>query len=101
MRTAPQAALGRPGRGRNLLETPADDDAPRLLLSPDEAARALSVSRSQLYRLIREGRLRSVMLGGSRRIPVASLERLVEGLLSVAPSLDNGSPGSGAQPRER
>ena len=56
----------------------------RLLLSPDEAALALSVSRSKVYRLLRRGHLESVMLGGSRRIPLASLERLVEVLLAEA-----------------
>jgi excisionase family DNA binding protein len=53
----------------------------RLLLSPVEAARALSVSRSKLYRLLKQGRLESVHLDGNRRIPVSSLEAFVRSLL--------------------
>ena len=60
---------------------------PKLLLSPAGAASALSISRSKVYRLLREGRLESVMLDGNRRITVASLQRLVDDLLSVAASL--------------
>jgi hypothetical protein len=43
-----------------------------------------------VYRLLREGRLESVMLDGNRRIPVASLVRLVDDLLDVAALGDNG-----------
>ena len=64
---------------------------PKLLLSPAGAASALSISRSKVYRLLREGRLESVMLDGNRRITVASLERLVDDLLDVAAPRDNGS----------
>ncbi len=63
---------------------------PKLLLSPAGAASALSISRSKVYRLLREGRLESVMLDGNRRIPVASLVRLVDDLLDVAALGDNG-----------
>jgi excisionase family DNA binding protein len=62
----------------------------RLLLSPAEAAAALSVSRSKLYRLLKQGRLESVRLDGNRRIPVSSLEALVQGLLlGVTPAVDD------------
>jgi excisionase family DNA binding protein len=64
---------------------------PKLLLSPAGAASALSISRSKVYRLLREGRLESVMLDGNRRITVASLERLVDDLRDVATPRDNGS----------
>lgn len=84
--TAPTATC--PACGRD------GDDSYRLLLSPDDAAQALSISRSKLYRLIREGHVESVMLGGCRRIPVASLERLVEVLLSQARGT-KGCPHSG------
>jgi excisionase family DNA binding protein len=63
---------------------------PKLLLSPAGAASALSISRSKVYRLLREGRLESVMLDGNRRITVASLERLVDELLNVATPRENG-----------
>jgi excisionase family DNA binding protein len=64
---------------------------PKLLLSPAGAASALSISRSKVYRLLREGRLQSVMLDGNRRIPLASLVRLIDDLLDVAALGDNGS----------
>jgi len=63
---------------------------PKLLLSRAGAASALSISRSKVYRLLREGRLESVMLDGNRRITMASLERLVDDLLDVAAQRDNG-----------
>ena len=72
-----------PGHG------PRTSPAPKLLLSPAGAASALSISRSKVYRLLREGRLQSVMLGGNRRITVASLERLVDDLLDVTESRDD------------
>ena len=47
-----------------------------LLVGPDEAARMLRVSRSQIYNLIACGALRTVHIGRSRRIPVEDIERL-------------------------
>lgn len=67
---------------------------PKLLLSPAGAASALSISRSKVYRLLREGRLESVMLDGNRRITMASLEKLVDDLLGVATARDNGRTSS-------
>lgn len=49
-----------------------------LLLRPDEVARALSVSRSGVYRLIGEGQLPSVRVGKSLRVPRVALERWIE-----------------------
>jgi excisionase family DNA binding protein len=53
-----------------------------LLFRPEEAAERLSVSRTMVFELIRSGRLRSVKIGGARRISsqaladfVAELER--------------------------
>jgi excisionase family DNA binding protein len=42
-----------------------------------ETARFLGVSRSHVYRLIREGILPSVKLGKSRRVPVRAVRELV------------------------
>jgi len=39
-----------------------------IMFSPIEAAKILSVSRSQVYVLLREGQLKSLKLGRSRRI---------------------------------
>jgi excisionase family DNA binding protein len=63
----------------------------KLLLSPAEAAAALSISRSKVYRLLREGRLESIMLDGNRRITVACLEQFVDALLDVTAPRDNGT----------
>lgn len=52
----------------------------RLLLRPEEAAEALSVSRTTLYGLLASGAIRSVKVGGLRRIPVEALEHHVKDL---------------------
>jgi excisionase family DNA binding protein len=52
----------------------------KLLLSPTEAAAHLSVGRSKVYELMRLGQLRSVKIGGCRRIPRAVLADLVASL---------------------
>lgn len=44
-----------------------------LLHSVDDAARLLSISRANLYRMMRDGRVRSVKIGRSRRIPHAAI----------------------------
>lgn len=44
-----------------------------LLFRPEEAARRLGVGRTMVYELIRSGRLRSVKVGGARRITAAAL----------------------------
>lgn len=47
-----------------------------------EAANFLSLSRSKVYQLMEEGRIRSVKIGRSRRIPFASLEGFANGLVT-------------------
>lgn len=44
-----------------------------LMLTPEQAAEALAISRSGLYGLIRRGALRTVKIGTSRRVPAAAL----------------------------
>ena len=51
-----------------------------LLISIEEAAKRLSVSRSVLYELLRTERIRSVRVGRSRRIPAAALAEFVDSL---------------------
>lgn len=53
----------------------------RLLLTPEEAGDRLALSRTTIYELIRTGELRSVKIGRARRIPAASLDQYVNGLL--------------------
>ncbi len=51
-----------------------------LLLTAEEAARALRVGRSKVYELMRSGVLRSVKIGGSRRISATALAEFVAAL---------------------
>jgi excisionase family DNA binding protein len=52
----------------------------RVLLRPEEAARALGVSRTTVFELIRSGALRSVKIGSVRRISATALAEFVAGL---------------------
>jgi excisionase family DNA binding protein len=51
-----------------------------LLYRVEEAAEALRLSRSQVYELIRSGALRTVKIGGRRRVPVTACTEYVETL---------------------
>ncbi len=53
---------------------------PRFLLSVDEAAQSLHISRVGVYRLLKRGELRSVKVGGLRRISVMALQAYVDKL---------------------
>jgi excisionase family DNA binding protein len=57
-----------------------DDRMEKLLLTVREAAEVLSVSRSQEYELIYAEQLDSVKIGRSRRVSLASVQRLADGL---------------------
>jgi excisionase family DNA binding protein len=48
-----------------------------LLVRPEEAAQVLGIGRTKVYELIRSGALRSVRVGGLRRVPVAALDEFV------------------------
>lgn len=50
----------------------------KLLLTPEDAAKTLSISRSKLYELLASGALESVRIGASRRIPRDALDEFVE-----------------------
>jgi excisionase family DNA binding protein len=52
----------------------------KLLLTPEEAAERLSVGRSRIFELIATGRLRSVRIGASRRVPASALIDFVNDL---------------------
>jgi excisionase family DNA binding protein len=49
----------------------------KLLLTPVEAAKALSIGRSKVYELIQAGQLKSVRIGSCRRIPLDALHELL------------------------
>jgi len=48
------------------------------LLTVMEVASFLAVSRSKVYMLMESGELPHVKLGGSRRVPLEAVEKLVE-----------------------
>lgn len=54
-----------------------ENELPVLLVRPEDAARVLGVGRTKVYELIRSGALRSVRVGGLRRVPVAALNEYV------------------------
>ena len=56
----------------------ADD---QLLVTPEEAARRLSVGRTTIYELMSSGELQSVNIGRCRRVPVSSLSLFVNKLI--------------------
>jgi excisionase family DNA binding protein len=61
-------------------QTRTDD---QILVTPEEAARRLSIGRTTIYELMARGELRSVNVGRCRRVPVSELcsfvARLVDG----------------------
>jgi excisionase family DNA binding protein len=52
-------------------------DLPVLLVRPEDAAIALGIGRTKVYELMRSGALRSVKIGGLRRIPAIALADFV------------------------
>jgi excisionase family DNA binding protein len=58
------------------------EEMPPLLFTPEEAARFLRVGRHRIFDLIRQRELRSVKVGGSRRISARALSDYVTGLES-------------------
>jgi len=58
------------------LESPARQPlaSNKLLLTPQEAAKALSINRSTLYALLMREEIPSILIGRARRIPVQVLE---------------------------
>ena len=56
------------------------EEIPPLLFTPEEAARFLRVGRHRVFDLIRQRELRSVKVGGSRRISARALVDYVASL---------------------
>jgi excisionase family DNA binding protein len=50
---------------------------PVLLVRPEDAATLLGLGRTKVYELMRSGALRSVKIGGLRRIPATALTEFV------------------------
>jgi excisionase family DNA binding protein len=53
-----------------------------MAMSPRDAARAIGISRSTLYRLIKQGRIRTVKLGRRTLVPTSALAELISEDLS-------------------
>jgi excisionase family DNA binding protein len=67
--------------------TTAPADVPALLpllLTVEQTSQALAIGRTAVYELITNGRLGSVRIGGSRRIPVAALDVFMQRLIQEA-----------------
>jgi excisionase family DNA binding protein len=58
------------------------DNESEILLTIEEAGRRLSVGRSVMYQLIKNGSVQSCIIGKSRRIPVSSLQAFIEERMS-------------------
>jgi excisionase family DNA binding protein len=57
--------------------TPAPANSGRVLLTVEEAARALRIGRTTAFRLVADGQIDSIQIGHLRRIPVDALARFV------------------------
>lgn len=52
--------------------------APETVLSIEEVAERLKVSRSLVYRAIGDGKLKSIRIGKRRLIPASEVQRLID-----------------------
>lgn len=59
------------------MESTAATKPPRLALTIEETCEALTISKPTFYELVGQGRLRTVMLGRRRVVPVSEVERLL------------------------
>jgi excisionase family DNA binding protein len=57
---------------------------PPRLIRVEDAAKLLNIGRSAVYDLIRYGRLRSVKIGKSRRIPREAVDEVIAALTGEA-----------------
>lgn len=62
---------------------PADNQAPRVLLTVEDAAARLSISRTRMYALLKTGDVTSVQLGRLRRIPASELDAFTAHLVTT------------------
>ncbi|MDG4667986.1 helix-turn-helix domain-containing protein [Mycobacterium sp. 236(2023)] len=58
---------------------------PKLLLTVEEAADVLQISKTTLYRLFADGDLSWVQVGAHRRVAAAELQRFVDSHTQVTP----------------
>jgi excisionase family DNA binding protein len=69
-------SMPQPGTSANATEP--------LLVTAEQAARSLSICRTKVYELLRNGELESVRIGTSRRIPASALDEYVDRLRAGA-----------------
>lgn len=84
--TADLARLGQSIAATRPVLPPTAPTRPRLLHTVEEAGERLSLSRSAVYELIRDGQIVSVKVGGRRRITQAALDAYVAGLAPDDPA---------------
>ena len=72
----------------------------QLLVTPEEAARRLSVGRTTIYELMSSGELQSVNIGRCRRVPVSSLSSFVSKLIGDV-AVENADGNSRPRPSRR
>ena len=68
-------------------QMPAPAVEPDTVLTVDEAAQSLDISRSLVYKLIGRGELDSIRIGNRRFIPVSDVNRIING--SMPPPQQN------------
>ena len=56
----------------------------RKLLTVQETQELLSIGRTRLFQLIASGRLKSVKIGSSRRIPISAVDEFIEELCDAS-----------------
>ena len=55
------------------------------VLTPEECMRFLSIGRNSLYRLLQDGRLKSVRIGRKYRIPKSAFNHAILWMVLTAP----------------
>ncbi len=65
----------------------------KLMFKPPEAGEMLSIAKSTVYQLIREGKLRAVRCNSSIYVPRQALEEFVASLSAAAVSNEGGAGG--------
>jgi excisionase family DNA binding protein len=73
-------------RVQNMAGNAGSERSPRLLLTVEEAADCIGICRSNMFKLIRRGDVKSVKVGRLRRVSPAALEDYVRRLSAPADS---------------
>lgn len=71
---------------REMIRNPGPERSTRLLLTVEEAADRIGICRSNIFKLIRQGDVKSVKVGRLRRVTPAALEDYVRQLSTPADS---------------